>query len=100
MMNTFEQIYEIVQQVPQGKVISYGQIANLLNKRISAQLVGWAMRKAPKNCPAYRVVYNDGSLAREEVFGGQDIQRQMLEAEGVTFIGDKIDMSKHAVFNY
>lgn len=96
-MSVYQEIYKIVAQVPKGKVISYQQVSNLLNTRISAQLVGWAMKKAPEGIPAYRVVYSDGRLASEEVFGGQDIQRHLLEQDGITFIDDKINMKKHAV---
>lgn len=84
-MSSFEDIYEIVAQIPYGKVMSYGQISKMLNGRISAQLVGWAMRKAPPELPAHRVIFADGSLCYEEVFGGKDIQKTMLESEGVVF---------------
>lgn len=84
-MSSFADVYKIVAQIPKGKVMSYGQISRLLNKRISAQLVGWAMRNAPEGLPCHRVIFADGSLCREEVFGGKDIQKALLEAEGVIF---------------
>lgn len=84
-MNTYEQIYELVAQIPKGKVMSYGQIAAMMNGRISAQLVGWAMRKAPLTLPCHRVIYNDGSLAGEEVFYGCKNQKALLQEEGVIF---------------
>ena len=93
-MNTFEHIYQIVAQIPSGKVMSYGQIAKLLNGRISAQLVGWAMRKAPEGLPCHRVVFADGRVCHEMIFGGVGIQKNLLESEGVIFKDDEhVDMS-------
>ncbi len=95
MISTFEKIYSIVARIPVGKVATYGQIAVLAGMSNGARTVGWAMRAVPKNrkLPCHRVVNKIGKLAPDFVFGGQEIQRSLLEAEGVIFSLDgTIDM--------
>jgi len=90
-MNTFfEQVYEVVAQIPYGKVVSYGQIARMLHAPRGARVVGWAMRHCPEHLPWQRVVKNDGSIT-----GGMyaDIRRMKLEDEDVPFLPDgRVDM--------
>ena len=86
----FEQVYEIVAQIPEGQVISYGRIARLLGFPRAARQVGRAMRCCPDHLPWQRVVMADGSVA-----GGAfaETRRALLEAEGVTFLLDgRVDM--------
>jgi len=86
----FEQVYDIVGQIPYGKVISYGQIARMLGRPRAARQVGWAMRRCPEHLPWQRVVMADGSIT-----GGMyaDIRRALLEEEGVMFLADgRVDM--------
>lgn len=91
----FEQVYNTVEQIPVGKVASYGQIARLLGRPRAAREVGWAMRCCPEEShgqklPWQRVVKADGSIT-----GGvfADIRKAILEAEGVTFLPDgRVDM--------
>lgn len=95
MSSAFENIYSIVAKIPVGKVATYGQIAVLAGMSNGARTVGWAMRAVPENrkLPCHRVVNKAGKLAPEHVFGGQDIQRSLLEAEGVSFrLDGTIDM--------
>lgn len=94
----FEKVYEIVAQIPEGCVITYGQIARLLSHPTGARLVGWAMRAAPpgRKLPCHRVVNSQGTLAPPQVFGDEGGQRRMLEKEGVTFLEDgRIHLKKH-----
>ena len=90
-MNPFyEKVYAMVEQIPHGKVMSYGQIARILGKPRSAREVGRAMRHCPDNLPWQRVVMRDGTIA-----GGMfaDIRKAMLESEGATFLDDgRVDM--------
>jgi methylated-DNA-protein-cysteine methyltransferase-like protein len=88
-MNEFdEQVYKIVIGVPKGKVTTYGKIATALGNRHLARRVGRALHQNPyKNIvPCHRVVFSDGSLSPSFAFGGKDMQKTMLEREGVTFI--------------
>jgi len=92
-MNQFyEQVYAIVERIPYGKVISYGQIAFLLGKPRSAREVGRAMSRCPNHLPWQRVVMADGTIA-----GGShaEIRRAFLESEGVAFLPDgRVDMAQ------
>ena len=98
MNSTFVKIYDIVSQIPVGKVATYGQIAALAGLPRGARVVGWAMRAVPENwvLPCHRVVNKSGKMAPEYAFGGQEIQRSLLEAEGVTFkINGLINMEEN-----
>ena len=83
----FEQVHAVVARIPPGKVMTYGQISDVLNNICSARYVGYAMRAAPehKNLPCHRVVNRKGELAPGGNFGGPENHRRLLEAEGVTF---------------
>ena len=94
----FEKVYDIVSRIPEGQVATYGQIALIMGSPHSSRIVGYAMNKAPsdQNLPCHRVVNREGKLAPDYVFGGQEIQRGMLEKEGITFLENGcIDMEKH-----
>jgi len=87
----FKQVYEIVEQIPYGKVISYGEIAKILGRPRAAREVGRAMRCCPDGLPWQRVVMADGTIT-----GGvfADIRRSILGSEGVAFKHDgRVDMS-------
>lgn len=85
----FEKIYRLVLRIPRGRVMTYGQIARLLEERYSPRLVGWAMHATPKdkrNIPWHRVINSQGSVSTGRVILAEpDRQRLMLEAEGVLF---------------
>ena len=83
----FERVYAIVEQIPRGKVMTYGQIAMLLDNVCSARYVGFAMSAAPpdRNLPCHRVVNKAGEMAPGAVFNGEARQRELLESEGVVF---------------
>ena len=90
-MNAFyQQVYDLVAQIPRGKVISYGQIARVLCRPRAAREVGRAMRFRPPHLPWQRVVMRDGSIAAG---GDPAMRRRMLEDEGVAFLPDgRVDM--------
>lgn len=97
-MNVFERIYAVVQTIPRGKVASYGQVAALAGNPRWARVVGYALHVNPKpgEIPCHRVVTKDGATSPAFAFGGQDMQRTLLEEEGVTFLPDgRVDMEKH-----
>ena len=86
-MNTFEQIYLVVQSIPRGKVASYGQVARLAGNPRLSRVVGYALHvnRDPEHIPCYRVVNRFGETAPAFAFGGADRQRELLEADGVEF---------------
>ena len=91
----FDRVYEMVEQIPCGMVATYGQIAGLIGAPRSARYVGYALHSNPRpgEIPCHRVVFADGSLARGFAFGGPGVQRELLEAEGVTFLDDgRVDL--------
>jgi len=85
----FERIYRLVLRIPKGRVMTYGQIAKLLEERYSPRLVGWAMHATPKddrNIPWHRVINSQGGISTGRVIVNQpDVQQLLLEAEGVVF---------------
>src|SRR5262245_44118090 len=85
----FERIYKVVLRIPRGRVMTYGQIAILLEERYSPRLVGWAMHATPKderNIPWHRVINSRGGISTGRVIIQQpELQRLLLEAEGVVF---------------
>lgn len=93
----FLRVYKIVSEIPKGKVATYGQIALLLDEPRGARTVGWAMKAAPEhlNLPCHRVVNRLGEMAPEYAFGSSEMQKVLLESEGITFNENGcIDMKK------
>ncbi len=96
-----KRIYEVVREIPRGKVLSYGQVARLAGNPLGARGVGFALHRNPEPgvIPCHRVVFRDGSLTDGFAFGGPDAQRRLLEAEGVGFLPDgRVDMVSNGVF--
>ena len=89
-------IYEVVKQIPKGRVASYGQVAQLAGNPRGARGVGFALHRNPEpgDIPCHRVVFQDGSTCTGYAFGGPEVQRRMLEDEGVRFLPDgRVDMA-------
>lgn len=89
----FELVFEVVRQIPKGRVTSYGAIAAALGAKSSSRMVGWAMngshRVRPK-VPAHRVVNRQGLLTGKVHFSPREQMQQLLEKEGVKVVGDKV----------
>ena len=99
-MNTFEIIYEVVKSIPKGRVATYGQVARLAGNPRWSRVVGYALHvnPAPGTIPCHRVVNREGKLAPSFAFGGSEIQRELLEAEGIVFEEDgTIDLEKYGI---
>jgi len=89
----FSLVYEVVKQIPHGRVTSYGAIAKYLGMARSARMVGWAMNAAhslPEPVPAHRVVNRTGLLTGKHHFGTTNEMQLRLEAEGIKIEGDQI----------
>ena len=96
--NFFERVYEIVRQIPEGKVTSYGAIAKALGAARSARMVGWAMNASHnlEDVPAHRVVNRIGILSGKHHFEGTNLMQQLLENEGIQVVDNQIiDFEKH-----
>ena len=99
-MNTFEKIYEVVKNIPKGKVATYGQVALLAGNPRWARVVGYALHVNPEPgiIPCHRVVNREGRVAPGFAFGGEGVQRQLLESEGIIFETDgRIDLKKYSI---
>lgn len=77
-----QRVYELVAQIPQGRLMTYGQIAALCGAAWAAWEVGQIANKGPQNLPWHRVVNKQGGLARGWPNGGLDGHRAALKAEG------------------
>ena len=96
-MKVNEKINKIVAEIPRGKVTTYGDIAKAIGMRSSARYVGWVLNsgKGKQEVPAHRVVNRKGELTGKMHFPTPTFMREMLEAEGIEFIEDAVDMKKH-----
>ena len=73
----FERVYDMVEQIPEGMVATYGQIARLVGEPRKARYVGFALHSNPRpgEVPCHRVVFADGSICEGFAFGGPEAQR-------------------------
>ena len=88
----FQAVYEIVAQIPYGRVMTYGDIARAIGCPRNARFVGFAMRVCPEHLPWHRVVMADGTIT-----GGEwaSVRRMLLEKEDVPFLSDeRVDLLK------
>lgn len=88
----FEDVWDVVRQIPKGRVTSYGAIAKYLGTKMSARMVGWAMNAAHTDAsiPAQRVVNRNGMLSGKAHFGEPNIMQTLLEKEGVQVEKDTV----------
>ena len=93
----FQRVWDVVAQIPDGKVTTYGHIAEYLGTKSAARTVGWAMKAAKgTGLPCHRVVNRFGGLSGARHFGGPHIMEDLLRNEGVAFTDDGcVDMEKH-----
>jgi methylated-DNA-protein-cysteine methyltransferase related protein len=79
-------VYEIVERIPTGRVMTYGQIAGILGEGYTPRTVGFAMHAAnEEKTPWHRVINSQGACSTGRVVLPPDKQQRMLEAEGVAF---------------
>lgn len=93
MPDFFQKVYEVVQQIPPGKITSYGSIARYLGTAGSARMVGWAMNASHSHSqfvPAHRVVNRNGLLSGKHHFDNPNAMQELLEAEGLIIENDQI----------
>ena len=91
--NFFVDVFDVVRQIPKGRVTNYGSIAKYLGSGLSSRMVGWAMNAShimkPK-VPAHRVVNRNGLLTGKHHFSTPTKMQELLEKEGVEIINDKV----------
>ena len=94
----YTEIYQVVNAVPHGHVVTYGQVAQLIGRPRHARQIGYALAALPEghDVPWHRVVNARGEVSRRAVTDFEDYQRVLLEDEGVEFdhLG-KIDLRRY-----
>ena len=91
MADFYEQVYDLVRQIPVGRVTSYGAIARYLGSASSSRMVGWAMNLSHHQqdyVPAHRVVNRNGLLTGKIHFRSPDEMQELLENEGIKIEDD------------
>ena len=95
MSSVFQEVYRIVEQIPRGRVITYGQIARMLGNPRLSRIVGCALNAAPDALPCHRVVNRLGELSPAFSPMGRESHRLLLEMEGVAFLPDgRVDLDR------
>lgn len=92
-----KKVYEYLLKVPKGKVVTYGQIATYLGNPRLARVVGNILHNNPDEYkyPCFKVVNAKGRLAPSFAFGGADIQKERLQADGIEVIDNAVDLRKY-----
>ena len=95
--SAFAAVYDLVRQVPPGRVATYGQISNLMGNLLSPLAVGWALHSCPDGVPWQRVVNAQGLCSTDRLPDTPPgLQKAMLESEGVAFGEDgTIDLDRY-----
>jgi methylated-DNA-protein-cysteine methyltransferase-like protein len=93
---SWQPVYSFVKKIPRGCVLTYGQVARAVQLRGGARTAGRAMAACPngRGIPWHRVVGAGGRLLIREPYAS--LQRRLLLADGVAFLGSRIDMKRHA----
>lgn len=93
-----EKVYEVLKQIPKGKVTTYGCIASKIGHPFASRAVGYALHHNPKpvEIPCHRVVFKNGQLSPSFRFGGIERQAELLRGEGIEISDDfKADMTRY-----
>ena len=95
--STFDLIYDVVRQIPKGKVATYGQVAALAGNKKWSRVVGYALHvnPDPEHIPCHRVVNRLGEVSKAFAFGGENRQITLLENEGVEFDGNRVKLEQY-----
>ena len=95
-LSSYEMIWEIVRQIPEGKVATYGEVASESGFPGQARLVGYALHSLPPHTevPWQRVINSQGRISFPRGSSAHRRQRRLLTGEGVIFQGDTIDLER------
>ncbi len=94
LKSDFEQIYQVIRQIPAGKVATYGQVALWLGWPHGARTVGWALRALSEgtHVPWHRILNAQGRISQADA----ELQQELLEAEGIVFRPDgSVDLKQY-----
>jgi methylated-DNA-protein-cysteine methyltransferase-like protein len=91
-----ERVYRIVRSIPRGRVMTYGQLAEILGEGYTPRTIGFVMHASNDTTPWHRVINAQGACSTGRVVLPHDKQQRMLEAEGVSFnVRGRCDLQKH-----
>ncbi len=90
-----EVLWSLVKEIPAGRCATYGELGRALPNPVSGKIIGGWMAQAPEGVPWWRVIAKAGGfpIAKRDPSLGLT-QRQLLEQEGVPFVGDVVDLTK------
>ena len=84
----------MVKRIPRGRVATYGQLSEMIDRRLTPVAIGWALRAGPETLPWHRVINSQGKVSTDGESPG--LQRKLLESEGVKFLdGGVIDLARY-----
>jgi len=95
--DSYQRIYKIVKRIPRGRVATYGQIATLAGLDRHARQVGYALHSLPdrSDVPWHRVINAKGEVSPRSTSDSHELQRMLLEEEGVEFSLDgRVDLKE------
>jgi methylated-DNA-protein-cysteine methyltransferase related protein len=92
-----EMVLAAVRRIPRGKVCTYGNVAEVAGLPRRARLVGTVLRQtpAPRDLPWFRVINAGGRISFPTGSDAYARQRRKLEAEGVVFVGGRVDLRRY-----
>ena len=92
-----DKILAYLRKIPQGRVVTYGQIAAALGDPKLARAVGNALHRNPdgEKYPCYKGVSARGKLSESFAFGGLEGQKRHLEADGIAVVNGRVDLQKY-----
>ncbi|MCZ6501134.1 MAG: MGMT family protein [Gammaproteobacteria bacterium] len=90
---TREQVWQIVNAIPRGRVCTYGQVANLAGMPQQSRLVGRILARLPKGTrlPWHRVINSQGKISNPD----PERQQERLEKEGIVFVSGRINLKAY-----
>ena len=95
----FQRVYEVVMQIPPGRITSYGAIARAVGSPQASRMVGWAMNMSHSSeafIPAHRVLNRNGMLTGKHHFDGPETMAELLRSEGIPVEDDRVvDFKKY-----
>ena len=94
--NWVKAVWHVVNGIPRGHVLTYGEVARLAGMSRAARRVSQAMRRAPRGMklPWHRVINAQGKISIPQDSPGHQRQKDLLEREGVVFLNGKIDLER------